>query len=158
MTEAAAYKAALLGAAARYVARGWQLFVCGSDKRPLQRGGFKNASTDLSRLDRALTRHPDGMLAIRTGAESGIVVIDIDVDAAKGIDGRRWLVEAQQKGMPNCPTVETPRGGMHLYFAHPGGSIQCSVGLLARGVDVRADGGYVIAPPSRAPNGAYRWL
>jgi hypothetical protein len=91
MTSATAYKAALLEAAARYVARGWQLFICGSDKKPLERGGFKNASTDLSRLDCALTRHPDGMLAVRTGAESGIVVIDVDVDTAKGIDGRGWL-------------------------------------------------------------------
>ena len=123
MTGATAYKTALLDAAARYVAQSWQLFICGNDKKPLQQGGFKNASTDLSRLDRALTRHPDGMLAVRAGAESGIVVIDVDVDPAKGIDGRGWLTDAQQKGLPDCPTVETPRGGMHLYLAHPGGSI-----------------------------------
>ena len=99
------------------------MFICGNDKKPLQQGGFKNASTDLSRLDRVLTRHPDGMLAVRTGSESGIVVIDVDVDPAKGIDGRGWLIEAQRKGLPDCPIAETPRGGMHLYFAHPGGSI-----------------------------------
>ena len=157
MTGATAYKAALLEAAARYVAHGWQLFVCGNDKRPLQQGGFKNASTDLSRLDRVLTRHADGMLAVRTGSESSIVVIDVDVDTAKGIDGRGWLVEAQQKGLPDCPTTETPRGGTHLYFGHPGGSLQCSAGQLAKGVDVRGDGGYVISPPSRSPKGAYRW-
>jgi hypothetical protein len=133
------------------------LFVCGNDKKPLQQGGFKNASTDLARHDRALTRRPDGMLAVRTGAESGLVVIDVDVDTAKGIDGRGWLIEAQQKGLPDCPTVETPRGGMHLYFAHPGGSIPRSAGRLGRGVDVRGDGGYVITPPSKSPKGEYRW-
>ena len=97
------------------------------------------------------------MLAIRTGVESGIVVIDVDVDTAKGIDGRGWLIEAQQKGLPDCPIAETPRGGMHLYFAHPGGSVPCSVGRLGKGVDVRGDGGYVIAPPSKSPKGEYRW-
>ena len=128
MTGATAYKAALLESAARYVALGWQVFICGNDKKPLQQGGFKNASTDLSRSDRVLIRHPDGMLAVRTGSESGIVVIDPDVDAAKGIDGRDWLIEAQRKGMPDCPIAETPRGGLHLYFAHPGRKIQNSVG------------------------------
>jgi hypothetical protein len=64
MTNATAYKAALLDAAARYVSQGWHLFVCGNDKKPLQQGGFKNASTDLARHDRALTRRPDGMLAV----------------------------------------------------------------------------------------------
>lgn len=109
MTEAVAYKAALLEAAARYVAQSWHLFVCGSDKRPLHQGGFKNASTDLSRLDRVLTRHADGMLAVRTGSESGIVVIDVDVDTAKGIDGRGWLTEARGKGLPDCPIAGNPR-------------------------------------------------
>ena len=138
MTGATAYKAALLEAAARYVAHGWQLFVCGNDKRPLQQGGFKNASTDLSRLDRVLTRHADG-IAVRTGwraASSSLMSTSTPPKGLMDEDG-----EAQQKGLPDCPTTETPRGGTHLYFAHPGGSLQCSAGQLAKGVDVRGDGG-----------------
>ena len=158
MTGAVAYKAALRGAAARYVARGWQLFICGNDKKPLQQGGFKNASTDLARLDPVLTRRPDAMLAVCTGLESGIVVIDVDIDTANGIDGREWLVEAQQKGLPACPIVETPRGGQHLYFAHPGEPVRCTAGKLGKSVDVRGDGGYVITAPSRSPRGEYRWV
>lgn len=47
---------------------------------------------------------------------------------------------------------------MHLYFAHPGGTIRNSAGALGPGLDVRGDGGYVIAPPSAHASGTpYRW-
>jgi len=158
MTDAITNKAAVLTAASAYVANGWHVFLCGTDKKPLQRGGFKNASTDIGRLDKSLARHPDGMLAIRTGVESGIVVIDVDVDIEKGIDGRPYFEAARTRGLPDCPIVQTPRGGLHLYFAHPGETISNSAGRLAPGVDVRGDGGYIVAAPSRSPRGEYRWL
>ena len=158
MSNSITNKAALLSAAPGYINLGWHLFLCGTDKKPLQKGGFKNASPDIGRLDKALARNPDGMLGIRTGAESGLIVIDIDHDEAKGVDGRPWLDAARTKGLPDCPMVTTPRGGMHIYFAHPGDAILCSASKLAPGVDVRGDGGYIIAPPSRSPKGSYSWL
>ena len=158
MTDAITYKTTILTAAQDYVQKGYQLFLCGKDKAPLRKGGFKNASTDLKKLDRDLTRYPDGMLAIRTGSESGIIVIDIDVDEPKEVNGRPWLEEARAKGLPDGPTVQTPRGGLHLYFAHPGEPISNSAGALHKGVDVRGDSGYVIAPPSISPVGVYTWL
>ena len=55
--------------------------------------------------------------------------------------------------------VRTGSGGWHLYFAHPGGQIRNSAGTaLGPGFDVRGDGGYVIAPPSRhVSGGTYQW-
>jgi hypothetical protein len=52
--------------------------------------------------------------------------------------------------------VGTPNGA-HLWFTHPGGRIPNSAGLLGPGLDVRGDGGYVVAPPSSRGDGAYRW-
>jgi hypothetical protein len=53
--------------------------------------------------------------------------------------------------------VTTGGGGHHLYFRHPGGSVRNRAGL-APGLDLRADGGYVVAPPSLHPSGRhYAW-
>ena len=49
--------------------------------------------------------------------------------------------------------------GAHLYFAHPGGPIPNSVNRIGPGIDIRSDGGYVLAPPSlHHTNHRYRWL
>jgi hypothetical protein len=54
--------------------------------------------------------------------------------------------------LPVAPTVRTGSGGLHLFFAHPGGIVRNRVGLLP-GVDLRGDGGFVVAPPSIHPSG-----
>ena len=95
---------------------------------------------------------PGAMIGIVTGRISGIVVIDIDTE-----EGR----EAIQDYIPDSliiPTATTPKGGQHLYFKCP----ENPPGNNARtipGCDLRAEGGYIIAPPSM--NGAtkcYEWL
>ena len=96
--------------------------------------------------------YPDANIGIVTGIISGIAVIDIDTDEGK---------EAIQDYIPDSlitPTVETPRGGQHLYF-------KCTDAKLtnnARGIkgcDLRANGGYVVAPPSVNGKGsAYAWV
>ena len=90
--------------------------------------------------------HADRNVGIVTGAASGIVVVD--VDKPELIDTLGLL--------PSTPTVRTGKG-LHLYFKHPGRPVANKVGLLS-GVDLRGDGGYVVAPPSIHPNGAsYEW-
>ncbi len=86
-------------------------------------------------------RYPNANVAIATGAISGLVVIDID-----GPDGEASL--ATLPPMPETRIVQTGRG-RHLYFAHPGGAVPNSAGKLGKGIDVRGDSGYVVAPPSR---------
>jgi len=83
-------------------------------------------------------------------------VIDVDVDEEK--DGRvAWKQLCEEEGgAPTTTTVETPSGGMHLYFRAPEGmTIKNSVSDLAEGVDVRGHGGYVIVPPSSTESGSY---
>ena len=56
--------------------------------------------------------------------------------------------------------AESPSGSVHRYYRHPGNGIRITSrsGALARGVDVKGDGGMVIAPPSKRGDGHYRWL
>jgi hypothetical protein len=90
------------------------------------------------------------MLAIRTGSPSGLVVID--VDPAHG--GKQTIAVLKDRGLIT-PTrfVCTGSGGLHLYYKHPGPHVKvlCSQGILGPGIDVRADGGYVVAPPAIHP-------
>jgi len=90
-------------------------------------------------------------VGLRTGAPSRLVVIDIDPDHG-GDDSLEKLID-HHGALPGARTIRTGSGGTHLYFRHPGHSVPNSAGKLGAGIDVRGDGGYVIAPPSRHRNG-----
>lgn len=99
---------------------------------------------------------PDDNVGIVTGAISGLVVLDID--PKHGGDDSLALFLREHGPLP--PTIEsrTGGGGRHVYFAHPGGVVRNKVGL-APGIDVRGDGGCVVAPPSVHGSGRpYVWL
>jgi hypothetical protein len=82
----------------------------------------------------------------------------IDVDLRHGGDEGLEELEREHSRMPRTVECRTGGGGRHLYFAHPGGLIRNKVGL-APGVDLRGDGGYVVAPPSVHSSGArYAWI
>jgi hypothetical protein len=122
-------------------------------KHPVLKGGFKVATTDSRRIEAWWRKFPDANLGIATGAVSGLIVIDID--GADGLETLQSLV-AQHGALPRTAIVKTARG-WHCYFAMPAGCppIPCSTG---NGLDVRGDGGYVVAPPSRHASGhVYRW-
>jgi hypothetical protein len=88
-------------------------------------------------------------VGIVTGAISGVVVLDADSPEA--------VEELKRRGHPVTPMAKTARG-MHLYFQHPGGELPTAIGL-GDGLDLKGDGGYVVAPPSRHPTGAiYVWV
>ena len=93
----------------------------------------------------------DVNIGIRTGMESGIVVLD--VDPRNGGDE----TFAALGDLPPTATVATGGGGKHLYFrlTQPMAS---GAHKLGQGLDIKADGGYVVAPPSRHKSGQmYRW-
>ncbi len=58
--------------------------------------------------------------------------------------------------MPATPTVETPGGGLHFHFAAPAQPVS-SVNGLRPGVDLKAEGGIVLLPPSVLQAGPYTW-
>jgi len=98
---------------------------------------------------------PAANIAIATGAASGMVVLDID--PLKG--GIESLVDLEQSYHPLPDTVMQLTGnGVHYLFAHPGRTTKNGVQTLGAGLDIRGDGGYIIAAPSLHANGKqYAW-
>ncbi|WP_435112047.1 bifunctional DNA primase/polymerase [Nocardiopsis synnemataformans] len=162
-----------------YVENGWKIGVLGPAKMPLancdqcaQVGyhdtveekeactcltchGFYAATNDMDRVDEMLARHPDGLLFIRTGVVSNLVVIDVDPP-----EGLQTLANMKAHGViRETAAVRTGSGGWHLFYQHPGGKVLSGAGKAGAKVDVKADGGYVVAPPSIHPRTGqpYRW-
>jgi hypothetical protein len=130
-----AERSPVLGAALRYAERGWLV--------------LKDATaSDTGLIAGWWNSWPDANVAIVTGSASGIVVLDIDTGGEDGYETLREI-EAAHGALPTTASVKTPTGGAHLYFRHPGTDIRNSVRRLGPGLDVRGDGGYVIAPPSK---------
>jgi hypothetical protein len=162
-----------LQAALNYAAEGWAVFPCHTvgaagcschqpechspGKHPTVARGLHAATTDQEIIRSWWRRRPDANVAIRTGRESGLVVVDVDPDHG-GVHSLRSLVDVHGK-LPAGPRVRTGSGGWHVYFRHPGNPVQNSAGTrLGVGVDVRGDGGYVIAPPSQHRSlRSYHW-
>lgn len=159
-----------IDAALVYAHRGWAVFPCHGPasnparctcglagcaspaKHPRVAGGLKAATTDAGEIERWWSRWPNANVAIRTGEVSGLVVLDVDPDHG-GEASLARLVEAHG-ALPAGRAVRTGSGGRHLYFRHPGGAVRNDAGRrLGPGLDVRGDGGYVIAPPSRHASG-----
>lgn len=168
-----------LEAAAVAVAdRGWPVFVLGRGKRPLancpqcpKQGhpdahapgecgcgvvtchGFYAATRVPGRIAELVAACPDGLLAVRTGAApagAGVVGIDIDPRSGGRLDPDLM-----------APTLAVASGnhGWHLYYRHPGGTVLSRALPGVTGVDVKADGGYLVLPPSIHPGTRrrYRW-
>jgi putative DNA primase/helicase len=149
-----------LAAALDYAKRGWHVFPCHSinktghctckdgpkcehpGKHPLVAGGFHAATTDPNKIRSWWGKWPWANVAIATGKVSGLVVLDIDPRNGGDLD-------KLPGNLPLTPTVETGGGGLHYYFQYPEDQDILSIQSLFPGVDVKADGGYVIAPPSR---------
>jgi Bifunctional DNA primase/polymerase, N-terminal len=141
---------ALLGSALACAARGWPVLPC-KGKVPLTPHGLHDASTDGATIRAWWAKWPDANVGVRTGRESGLVVIDAD-----GEEGHVTLRahEREHGKLPRTLSTKTPHDGSHFVFQHPGDrEIRNSAGRLGEGLDVRADGGYVVVPPSRGDNG-----
>jgi hypothetical protein len=133
----------LLAAALDYAARALPVFPCvPRGKTPAIARGFHAATTNPATIRRLWT-DPDRNVAIPTGASSRLWILDID-----GAEGEATLraLEAKHGAIPKTRIVITSRG-RHAWFAYAG-TIPSSAGKIGPGLDVRADGGYVVAPPS----------
>ena len=126
-------------------------------KHPHGAGGLKDATTDLARIDAYWTRCPAANIGIPTGALSRCFVIDIDSKSG-GYDTADEL-QSRYGAFPATLAVQTGGGGLHLHYAwRLGGVIRNSASKLGPGVDVRGEGGYVLAPPSlHHSRNRYEW-
>jgi hypothetical protein len=111
--------------------------------------GVKDATTDAAIIDAWWRRWPDANIGIATGQVSGVAVLDVDdLEALKDL-------EAEHGPLPETVTATTGRG-IHAYFRCPPGGLRSRV--VPPGVELRADGSYVVAPPSQHWSGRqYAW-
>jgi len=146
-------------AAARgYLALGWSVLpVRPRDKRPLIRWEpLQEARPSEADVAGWFEQWPDANLGVVTGAISNLIVLD--VDPKHGGDDTLQLLERRFGPLPQTVESHTGGGGRHLYFRHPGYPVRNRAGL-GQGIDLRGDGGYVVAPPSVHPSGTpYAWL
>jgi len=145
-------------AARAYAARGWSVIpIEPRGKRPLLPWAeFQRRIASAAEIDAWYRAQPDANVAVVTGRLSDLVVID--VDPRHGGEASLARLQAGHGPLPVTAEVATGGGGRHLYFAHPPFELHNRAGL-APGVDLRGDGGCVVAPPSRHAGGRpYAWV
>lgn len=156
-----------LTAAAAYSARGWKLFTVQENKKPWKNcencpagahdgeecahvfcHGHLAATGSMSSVEDMLAKRPKGLLAVRTGSPSGLLVVD-----AEGTD----RVGYGCTGVEYLDTLDFPQdtlrartggGGVHLFYGLEPDKAISSRNRLAPNIDVKADGGYVVLPPA----------
>lgn len=161
----------LRDAALGYGERGWHIIplhsiangscTCGKSdcsspgKHPRTSSGLKDGTTDSYQIRDWWQQWPTANIGIATGEASGLVVLDID-KRHSGFDSLGQLEELHGE-FPAGVEALTGGGGVHYYFQHPGGTIKNRTNLLP-GIDIRGDGGYVVAAPSNHISGElYCW-
>lgn len=143
---------ALLQAALRYAELGYPVFPCAPGrKEPLTANGFLDATTSEEQIEQWWSLRPNANIAITT---AGLLVVDVD-------SGSEWLSDDRDRQAElACGALSlTANGGRHYVFRQPDGRAwRNTTGALAEHVDTRADGGYILVPPSVLTGGkAYRW-
>lgn len=132
----------LLAYAVNLATSGVLVFPCTADKRPLTCHGFQDASADPEQVGAWWGEWPHALIGIPTGQRTRLLVLDID--RKNGKDGYKSL-QALGFLLPDTRTHRTMSGGEHRLFLLPeGASIKSSVNKLGPGLDIRADGGYII--------------
>jgi hypothetical protein len=162
----------LIDAALRYGSRARAVFPCwwvqdghcacpagtqcsSPGKHPLTAHGVLDATADESKIRALWRRWPEANVALATGSRSGFIALDID--PRHGGEEALAAVEAEIGRLPDTICVLTQSKGRHLYYRAPEATVACSASTLGRGLDVRGDGGYVVAPPSTGVLGQYIW-
>lgn len=163
-----------IAAAYGYAQLGWHVFpLRPNDKRPAVTDWENKATTDPQRIQAAWTGpYAHSGIGIACGPSRLVVV---DLDTAKGdtppepwnlpgiVDGADVLAELYSRAGDRVPFGATPiartaSGGLHLYFAAPEvREVRNSTSKVGWKIDVRAGGGYVVAPPSTAAGQPYTW-
>jgi hypothetical protein len=161
-----------MDSATGYIRRGLYVFPCHAlvgglcscgkpdcsnvGKHPRTARGLLDATTDPARCEQWRRMWPDANVALATGEASRVDVLDIDIEHG----GHFTLANLEDRHglLPQTWRVRTGSGGQHVFFQHwPG--LRNSAGRIGPGLDVRADGGYVILPPSlHSSGGRYEWM
>ena len=134
----------------------WAIFPLAPRSKIPTKGskGFKDATRDPQTIEKRWKASPCSNIGCATGDASGLLVIDVD-------DPESFKVLCRGREIPLSARQTTSPGRMQLFFKMPeGASIACSASKLAKGVDVRGNGGYTVVPPSIHPDTGrpYDWV
>jgi len=156
-----------LSVALEYIAAGIPVFPCRAEgetdphtgrvhdpKSPLTSNGLYGASTNERIVREWWRRNPDALVGIPTGTKTGFFALDVDVKEGKAGDVNLAKLEAQHSALPETVVVQTATGGFHHLFRHADG-LTTSTGSLPKDIDIRAEGGYVIAAGSTFRDGTF---
>lgn len=137
------------------IARKFPIFPCGPDKRPRVASGFHAATQDEKQIRQWWRQWPDALVGVPTGQTTGLVVIDYDPDKATSAT-HSWISEHTEL-LCSTRNHKTGRGGLHYLFRSTD-RYQTGVDLVLggsprRGIDLRANGGYVIWWPAHVTQG-----
>lgn len=142
-----------LKAALDYASHGWSVIpLQARDKRPAIKSwrDYQKERADEKQIRKWWKQYPQANVGVITGSVSGIIVLDVD-----GEEGQASLKNLA-KGLLPTPVTNTGNGN-HYIFKHPGREIR-NFASREPGLDLRGDGGYIVAPPSIHPSGRqYEW-
>lgn len=167
----------MMSVALAYVQRGWSVIplhvpVVSSDdlacscgkrtcdsigKHPRTKRGLSDASRDPDVVRGWWTRWTDANIGVVTGnASSGLVVLDVDNGNGRNGDDSIRDLESAGNALPETP-ISLTGNGMHVLMLSTQ-EIPNSANLVGNGLDIRGEGGYVVAPPSLHRSGRrYEW-
>jgi hypothetical protein len=149
----------LLDAGVAYAQRGLRVHpLHAGEKRPRWRSWQERATTDATTIRAWWTEHPTDGIGIATGSASGLFVVDLDMKHGHDGIGTFLALEREHGEAPPTWRSMTANGGAHVCFATPlAGTIGNRAGVWG-GVDIRGDGGYIVAPPTVLADGKrYAW-
>lgn len=127
---------------------GWSIIPVGRNKKPIIEWKFYQTNKPTrEQVIEWWKKYPDSNVAIITGKVSNLIVVDIDPRHGGSLDEFKQII---------APRVKTGGNGWHIYFQYEEG-FRNGAGVK-KGVDIRAEGGYAIAPPSLHQLGKhYEW-
>ncbi|MDT4291783.1 bifunctional DNA primase/polymerase [Methylomonas sp. MO1] len=158
--------------ASKYAALGWPVLPlhwitergvcsCGktycrsAGKHPLLQKGLLDAATDTKTLNAWFKKWPKANIGIRTGAASGIFVLDID--PRHGGDDALEQLKGELGSIPDDVVQDTGSGGSHICFRYAGPECRSTTNFYP-GIDLRGDGGFIVVEPSNhVAGGDYFW-
>jgi len=146
----------LLSYAKKYANLGWTVIPLEpEEKKPLVKWEkYQKIQASAEQIEQWWKQHPNANIGIVTGSVSGIIVIDIDSSAGQ----ENYIAKFNQLHNTISQATGKPNA-IQQFFKHPGDQKYHNMTKMLPDVDVRADGGYVVVPPSIHPNGTqYKWI
>ena len=128
---------------------GWSIIPIGSDKKPLVKWeDYQKRIASIKEVEEWFEQWPNANIGVVTGSISKLIVVDVDPRHG----GTNELFKDY-----NTPCSQTGGGGWHYYFTSD--TFITNRAGVTPGIDIRGEGGYVIAPPSHhSSGGSYQWL